>query len=71
MAQSVDEMIIPYNDGHACFANGVGDFTFICPWHGKRPGFVPFFQAFMLRGTCLCGLKIEPPSQEVVDKILG
>ncbi len=65
-----DGIIVPYNDGHACFANGAGDFDFVCPWHGKKPGFIPFMYAFILRGKCLCGIEIVPPSQDIIDKIL-
>lgn len=67
----LNEIIVPYNDGHACFPNGVGDFDFVCPWHGKKPGFVPFFNAFLIEGTCLCGIEIKPPPKEVVDALLS
>src|SRR5688572_22651288 len=34
---------IQYTAGHKCVPNGVGDYDFICPTTGRKPGFVPFF----------------------------
>lgn len=50
---------IPYKFGHYCKPNGVGDFDFVCPIRGEKPGFVPYLLAFRLSGECACGQKIE------------
>jgi hypothetical protein len=47
--------VITYATGHTCEPNGVGDYRFVCPTHGERPGFIPFYLATSLCGTCKCG----------------
>jgi hypothetical protein len=50
---------IQYTDGHKCIPNGVGDYTFVCPTKGEKPGFVPFMLRRMVKGKCACGTYVE------------
>jgi len=47
---------ILYTHGHKCVPNSVGDYKFICPTKGEKPGFVPFMLRKSLKGKCACGL---------------
>lgn len=58
---------ILYNDGHYCKPNGVGDFDFVCPTKGTKPGFIPYMYAFSLTGECACGMKILREEKPTFD----
>jgi hypothetical protein len=49
---------ILYSLGHRCVPNGVGDYVFLCPTLGEKPGFIPFMLRDQLRGKCVCGVEI-------------
>lgn len=59
MAQSYEDKEIKYTHGHKCTPNGSGDYTFVCPEHGEKPGFIPFMARSLLKGKCICGKSIE------------
>lgn len=50
---------IQYKHGHKCVPNGVGDYTFVCPTEGEKPGFIPFMFRSLCGGKCKCGMEIE------------
>jgi len=49
---------IEYKFGHKCVPNGTGDYTFVCPTKGKKPGFIPWGYRKLLTGYCKCGYVI-------------
>lgn len=59
--------IIKYESNHECVPNGVGDYDFVCPTRGIKPGFIPYFMRTLVTGTCACGLKIKI-QKEVTDQ---
>lgn len=62
---------IYYKNGHTCIPNGVGDYTFVCPDHGKREGFIPFMFRELVNGTCKCGQAIELDEQPKIANAKG
>ena len=50
--------VFEYATGHRCEPNGVGDYRFLCPKHGEKPGFIPFYLAPLVSGSCKCGEQI-------------
>ena len=56
--------VIPYALGHTCQPNGVGDYQFVCPTFGIKPGFVPFMFRNILRFQCACGVCIQGEVKE-------
>ncbi len=51
--------VIEYSKDHRCKPNGAGDYTFICPKNGEKPGFVPYMQRQLFKKCPLCGDNIE------------
>lgn len=66
--------LIEYSKGHTCKPNGVGDYTFVCPKNGEKPGFVPYMYRQLFTSCPLCGDDVEcmvtekKPFVEIGDK---
>ena len=66
MSTVEDEVL--YKGGHKCMPNGVGDYIFVCPTEGEKPGFVPYMYRTLLNGTCKCGEKIELEKEKTNER---